>query len=351
VPRGVGGKTWGHPQVDGTSLPGEVLPQTIQGLFFQAFRNQLRIMWTGYTETLFARPVLVTSITAGLMYGIGDFSAQKIERVLGIQSKGKTSFNYERFTRMAVFGGFIAGPLLAIWYPMLHRMTMTYRLKYLPSFTLFGKNFFYTKQMKDGQYEKFVEGAIKVMCDNLFFQPPFITLYLVTMGTMEGKSFSEVYQQTKKNFHDVWGYSFLVWIPAQAINFTFVPVPLQAFFVNMTNFFWKILMSLVYHQRDYGDHEEEAANGDPVAAQTVLLQLDNLVQTQSALEAQIANLQAQKKESDMAITKQKHLIKKQQIQIEALTEQGNPNVPVGVVAAHHLVDKSSKRQWSSSSSR
>ena len=59
-------------------------------------------------------------------------------------------------------------------------------------------------------------------------------------------------------------------------------------------------MSLVYHQRDYGDHEEEAANGDSLVAQS---ELDNLVLTQSALEAQITKLQdqimTQKKESDM----------------------------------------------------
>ena len=32
--------------------------------------------------------------------------------------------------------------------------------RYLPSFTLFGKNFFYTKQMKDGQYEKWALAAM-----------------------------------------------------------------------------------------------------------------------------------------------------------------------------------------------
>ena len=62
-------------------------------------------------------------------------------------------------------------------------------------------------------------------------------------------------------------------------------------------------MSLVYHQRDYGDHEEEAENGGPLVAQSVLLQRDNLVLTQSALEAQITKLQdqimTQKKKSDM----------------------------------------------------
>ena len=70
----------------------------------------------GAHTSMYGASICLMYGVAGLMYGIGDFSAQKMERVLGIQSKGKTSFNYERFTRMAVFGGFIAGPLLAIWY-------------------------------------------------------------------------------------------------------------------------------------------------------------------------------------------------------------------------------------------
>lgn len=221
-------------------------------------RLALEHAWESYNTSLIRHPIAVTSITACAMYGAGDCIAQNIEKSIGAQSTGKTGYNFPRTARMMTFGLLVGGPVLALWYPMLHRMTLTYRKSYTPVLSYFRKEWVevYRKEEKTEPVERLSEAAMKLMCDNLFFQPPFITLYLFTMGMIEGRSLRETYLNTQQNFHDIWGTGFLVWLPAQAINFAFVPVYLQASYVMVVNMFWKALMSIMYHVRDYGTRDQ-----------------------------------------------------------------------------------------------
>jgi len=289
-------------------------------------------LWNAYMTNVAERPLITGCLTSATMYGVGDFLAQNIEEWLGVSSPGKSSYNYMRTVRMVAFGGFFAGPCLTLWYPTLHKMTTAYRGRYAQQ-TFMGWRIGLYKQEKFVEpSERFFELAIKVMCENLFFQPPFITLYLVMMGVMEGNSSSQIYEKTKMNFHDVWSYSFLVWVPAQSLNFWLVPVPLQAFCTNCTNCVWKIIMSLLYHRRDYGPEEHAPGEQGQIRLKdNEILRMKRTTDHEIATlraelaekEATLASLQQQLAENTAVITemqlKEQHMtIERQQKRIEEL---------------------------------
>ena len=74
-------------------------------------------------------PLATNSATAGAMYGGSDATAQGLEWAMGIESPHKQEFNWGRTLRMTFFGGCIAGPTLSLWYPLLHKMTVAYRVR------------------------------------------------------------------------------------------------------------------------------------------------------------------------------------------------------------------------------
>jgi hypothetical protein len=63
------------------------------------------------------------------MYGASDAMAQGIEWAMDIESPDKKEYNWQRTIRMTVFGGGFAGPILSMWYPLLHKMTVAFRVR------------------------------------------------------------------------------------------------------------------------------------------------------------------------------------------------------------------------------
>ena len=82
--------------------------------------------------------------------------------------------------------------------------------------------------------------ATKVVADSLLFQAPFLTLYFMVMGALEGLSPQKIFAKTKESFHQAWALSLLVWTPVQFLNFYFLPVHFQAAFVSAVNVGWKV---------------------------------------------------------------------------------------------------------------
>ena len=203
-----------------------------------------------YGNLLEAYPLLTNSATAGAMYGGSDAAAQGIEWALDIESPHKVEYNWGRTLRMSLFGGCIAGPTLSLWYPLLHKITVAFRVKYKPA-GLF--SFRRVDILEEGTLkDKAKEVGVKVLFDNLFFQAPFLTCYFLVTGMLEGLSPSAVFDKTQRNFHAAWFYGVLLWGPVQSANFWLVPVPFQALVVNVVNAGWKTSLSVLYHSRDYG---------------------------------------------------------------------------------------------------
>mmetsp|Transcript_22060 Transcript_22060/g.66272 ORF Transcript_22060/g.66272 Transcript_22060/m.66272 type:complete len:442 (+) Transcript_22060:71-1396(+) len=279
--------------------------------------------WERYKALLTEQPMLCNSLTAGALYGTGDFIAQHLEKRLGIESHGKDCYNVPRTLRMVIFGLFLAGPTYCKWYPQLQKMTVAYRGRYEPiRVGVYRLPFFRREDLKEPS-ERAVEVAVKVMVENLFFQPPFLTLYFMVMGALEGISFSKVYDKTRQNFHDTWGLAMMVWVPVQAVNFWFLPVYLQASFTQLVNMVWKVGLSLFYHSRDRSrDHELRvategaAAEAPPVEKEGRLeeqvallwLRVEAILARQQSEAKDVAALRAQLREQHTALRQQTEVL-------------------------------------------
>ncbi|CAE8604171.1 unnamed protein product [Polarella glacialis] len=216
-----------------------------------------------YGRMLTERPFVTNTVTAGFLYGASDCAAQNLEAAFGIQSPNKLSYNYGRTLCMAAFGTCFAGPCLSLWYPLLHKMTVSFRVQYTQSvwFSGLGISTFIKKKIIRPT-DKAKEVGVKVLLDSLFFQAPFLTCYFVLTGLLEGLPFSAVQAKTKDNFHEAWFYGFLTWVPVQTANFWLASVPRQAVVVNVVNAGWKTFLSVLCHSREYGGAGQVAQAGD-----------------------------------------------------------------------------------------
>ena len=222
------------------------------------FLHAARRVAGGYNHYLMEWPIVTNSVTAGSLYGGSDAAAQGLEALLGIARPGKIEYNFARTLRMTTFGTLVAGPSLGAWYPLLHKVTVSFRVKYKPKFAwgYWGSNATKTyvrKPLVEEGANNWAEVGVKLLFDSFFFQAPFLTAYFSITGALEGLSPTRIMKKTTENFHAAWFYGVLLWTPVQMANFLFVPVPAQALLVNVVNAGWKTFLSCLYHARDYGN--------------------------------------------------------------------------------------------------
>ncbi|XP_017753350.1 PREDICTED: uncharacterized protein LOC108545974 [Eufriesea mexicana] len=118
-------------------------------------------------------------------------------------------YNWARLKRYAIYGCFIAGPVLHGWYKWL--------------------DMFYK-----GKTMKIV--FIKLLVDQFILTPPLIMMFFISMSLMEGKS--NVLDECKDKFFQTFKTSCMYWIPVQFLNFLLVPSTLRVSFVSIAAFCW-----------------------------------------------------------------------------------------------------------------
>ena len=215
-------------------------------------------VWEFYTELLTEYPLRTNAVTSGVLCAFGDALAQCAEWKLQIMSPDKEEYNLARTLRMAIFGTFVGGPILATWYRALHTTAESLSISYAP--IVQGRLAWLAERtpalswvtnlrvQSEGvalQPSRVLMG--KVFVDSMLFQAPFLNLYFAVMGFLEGLTLSEIYEKTKASFHRAWALSILVWTPVQAVNLALVPVPFQPVVVAGVNVGWKTTLSLLNH--------------------------------------------------------------------------------------------------------
>jgi protein Mpv17 len=71
-----------------------------------------------YNAALQRRPVLMTSLSTGVCYGLGDVVAQRVE----MSQERRKEYDWRRVAIMASFGTIIAGPLYHAWFNKINEM-------------------------------------------------------------------------------------------------------------------------------------------------------------------------------------------------------------------------------------
>lgn len=175
--------------------------------------------WSSYLTALEADPLLVKSITAGVILGAADLSGQAIQQATS-ESDEEASVDFGRFARFAFFGFILQAP----W-----------------------NHFYY--QVLDGALPPTEDPlsattGIKVVIDQFVQAPIFTVIIFAFLGFLEGKTTEQIKQQLDDDYTDTMLANWKLWVPATAVNIAFCPPILRVLFLNCVFFFWSIFLSL-----------------------------------------------------------------------------------------------------------
>ncbi|KAM4058103.1 peroxisomal protein [Hirsutella rhossiliensis] len=185
-----------------------------------------------YNGKLASRPLLTQSVTTAVLFATGDITAQQL-----VDKRGIKGHDLTRTGRMALYGGFVFGPVATTWFGFLARRV----------------NF----------SNRRIETLARVACDQTLFAPVMIGVFLSSMATMEGASPKERLQRT---WWPALQTNWMVWPFVQIVNFTFLPLQHRVLFANIISIGWNCYLSWVNSQTPAsavqetgGDKEREKA--------------------------------------------------------------------------------------------
>ncbi|XP_046141764.1 mpv17-like protein isoform X1 [Osmia bicornis bicornis] len=137
----------------------------------------------------------------------------KFNETLGLldenNSTGLRDYNWAQLKRYAIYGCFIAGPVLHAWY------------KWLDAFY-------------KGTAMKII--LAKLCVDQFVLTPPLIIIFFISMSLMEGKQ--DIFNECKAKFLQTFKTSCMYWLPVQFLNFLLIPPTLRVSFVGVAAFCW-----------------------------------------------------------------------------------------------------------------
>jgi len=204
-----------------------VLNPALPGATMQA----LGTFWDSYNGALAAggvTTVAVKSLTCSGVMGAGDVLCQKMfpkEEVIdghdafgrAVPPSTKKSKGKIQLRGVGNFGlvGLLIAPIVHQWYSFLGTVSVGGLL-----------------------------GGVQQVClDQMFFAPAMIALVFSMLQGLEGKGPAEMKAKLQSDWKTAVLNNWKLWIPAQLINFIFVPAPLQVLFSNVIGLGWNVYLS------------------------------------------------------------------------------------------------------------
>ena len=130
---------------------------------------------------------------------------------------------------MSIIGAAVIGPTLHVWYGLLNRI--------IPAQTSAG-------------------ALQRLALDQLAFAPGFIVVFMGSLLTLEGKP-QELPSMVEAEWKDAVIVNWQLWVPANFINFRFMPPRFQVLFANVVALFWNAYLSLASHRDGGGGGNDE----------------------------------------------------------------------------------------------
>lgn len=87
--------------------------------------------------------------------------------------------------------------------------------------------------------------AQRLIIDQFVMAPPFVCSFLAGLWMLEGQSFDNIVKSLQDVALDTIQANWTLWIPAQVINFSFVPLNYQVLYSNIVALLWNVYISYV----------------------------------------------------------------------------------------------------------
>ncbi|ANB15842.1 Sym1p [Sugiyamaella lignohabitans] len=185
-----------------------------------------------YNHQLAVRPVLTNSLSATVLFGVGDIIAQttstedhspKRRTLENNETHSRsllstTGIDLRRTSRACIFGGLFFAPIVSKWwYPFLNGIK--------------GQN-------------STVTTLKRVALDQMVFAP-FISvpMYFTCIGILEGKNFEQLSASLHRNYLPTLMANWSVWPAFQYANFMFIPHEYRLLAVNLVSIAWNTFLS------------------------------------------------------------------------------------------------------------
>lgn len=175
--------------------------------------------WRKYNELLITNPIATKSISAGILSIGADISCQ-IVFPLDKEKKNLSPIDrvdWKRTFNFSLLNFFVVPPLMHYWYGLLATKVV-------------GTTFFASVK--------------RVVLDQALFAPFIISIFFSVNLFLNNELNGEVFSNKMQNdFVPTLLANYSVWVPAQLINFKFIPAHLNVLWANFVGFFWSIYLS------------------------------------------------------------------------------------------------------------
>ncbi|CAM9612999.1 unnamed protein product [Chrysoparadoxa australica] len=196
-----------------------------------------------YEALLHQHPIATKAVTSGIIAGSGDLTCQliigdawsqepedAIQKIAHILNHPPPHPDWLRLAKFTLVGSVLVGPTLHHWYGFLVRR--------LP-----GRN---PQQI-----------VRRLFLDQLVFSPVFTGAFFSSIMLLDGSP-GKIKQKLEQDYWPTLVSNWALWIPAQLVNFRYIPLHFQVLFSNGTGFFWNIYLSArSFHELD-GNSKHDA---------------------------------------------------------------------------------------------
>ncbi|KAM5538246.1 hypothetical protein V8D89_008133 [Ganoderma adspersum] len=193
-----------------------------------------------YQQSFAAHPYFTLAVTNGALNAFGDAVAQVTQKLTDPDNgRRKRQYDVLRTLRFFAFG-FGMGPLIGRWNFFLERKFPLRPVRQHGSSRV-----------------SFRALARRVGADQLLMAPIGLTLFIGSMGLMEGREMKQVQQRFSDMYRPVLLANWRVWPLAQLINFRYMPLPYRVPFQSTCGVFWTLYLSLLNARESEAQNKED----------------------------------------------------------------------------------------------
>lgn len=164
--------------------------------------------WGSYNRLLASNPLFVKAVTTAILSAIGNLICQFVV-------EKQQDLDWKRLNTFTALGFIWVAPCLHFWFGTLNRLV--------------------TAQGNMG-------ALIRMGLDQLCFAPLFIGSMVAILTALDGKS-DNIVATLKSDLPSAVRANWALWVPAQFLNFRFVPADYQVLFANVVALAWNVYFS------------------------------------------------------------------------------------------------------------